>query len=182
MISSRDVIEKWNNLDSRTRLRAGYGVILLLALAIAWTALSDKVSEIDRKRIAREQALKELMPLKAAYIASKTSHDMLSSRLSAVRPDDTPAKILEEIGINGKGLKITPLKSEERNGILEDAADIRIDGLTANETINLFYRLEKGSRPMLVKKANIRVRFDDPSRFDLLFTAVLMKQPAAKAK
>jgi general secretion pathway protein M len=182
VISLKDAVDKWNNLESRSRLRAGYAVILVLALAMAWTTLAEKVSKVERKRIVREQTLKELMSLKAVYMASKTSYDLLSGRLSAVRQDDTPAKILEEIGISGKGLKITPLKSEERNGILEEAADIRIDNLTANETINLFYRLEKGSRPVLIKKANIRVRFDDPSRFDLLFTAVLLKQPATKAK
>ncbi len=178
----KDAVEMWNNLDSRTRLKSGYAVIIVLGLAIAWTALAEKVSTLERKRIVREQTLKELMPLKAAYQSSKASFDALSGRLSSVRPEDSPAKILEEIGINGKGVKITPGKGEERNGVLEDVADIRIEGLTANETLNLFYRLEKGSRPIVIKKANMRVRFDDPSRFDLLFTAVLLKQSAAKAK
>ncbi len=178
----KEAVERWNNLDSRTRLRSGYAVIIAMGLAIAWTALAEKVSALERKRIAREQTLKELMPLKAAYLSSKTSFDALSGRLSSVRPEDSPAKILEEIGINGKGIKITPGKGEERNGVLEDVADVRIEGLTANETLNLFYRLEKGSRPVVIKKANLRVRFDDPSRFDLLFTAVLLKQSAVKAK
>jgi len=178
----KEAVERWNNLDSRNRLRSGYAVIIVLGLTIAWTALAERVSTLDRKRIAREQTLKELLPLKAAYQSSKTSFDSLSGRLSSVRSEDSPAKILEEIGINGKGIKITPGKGEERNGVLEDVADIRIEGLTANETLNLFYRLEKGSRPVIIKKANLRVRFDDPSRFDLLFTAVLLKQTAAKAK
>jgi general secretion pathway protein M len=52
---------------------------------------------------------------------------------------------------------------------------VRIDGLTANEAINLIYRLEKGIRPLSVKKANLRVRFDDPSRFDLALTVALLK-------
>lgn len=92
-----------------------------------------------------------------------------------LRPDDTPAKLVEEIGIRGKGIKVTPLKGEERSGGIEDAADVRIDGLTANEVINLVYRLEKGSRPVTLKKANLRVRFDDPSRFDLALVIALLK-------
>jgi general secretion pathway protein M len=99
-----------------------------------------------------------------------------------VRPDDSPAKIIEEIGIRGKGVKITPLKGEERNGFLEDAADIRIDGLTANEAINLIYRLEKGSRPLVVKKANLKVRFDDPARFDVILTVALLKPAPVQGK
>jgi len=79
-------------------------------------------------------------------------------------------------------VKITPLKGEERSGVIEDAADVRIEGLTANEMVNLIYRLEKGSRPMTVKKANLRVRFDDPARFDLAMTIALLKPITGPAK
>ena len=91
-------------------------------------------------------------------------------------------KIVEEIGIKGKGVKMTPLKGEERNGVVEDSADVRIEGLTANEMINLVYRLEKGSRPISLKKANLRVRFDDPSRFDLALTVALPKLAPGQAR
>jgi general secretion pathway protein M len=59
---------------------------------------------------------------------------------------------------------------------------VRIEGLTANEAINLIYRLEKGSRPMVVKKANLRVRFDDPSRFDLSMIVALLKPAPGTAR
>ena len=68
-----------------------------------------------------------------------------------------------------------PLKSEDRPGFTEDAADIRIEGVTLNEAINLLYRLEKGSRPLVIKKSNVRVRFDDPSRSDLTLILALLK-------
>jgi general secretion pathway protein M len=172
----------WSSLDSRSRLRAGYLLIALLAVAMAWSALAGKTAQLERKRAAREAVLKELLPLKVAYHSAKQSADMLTGRLAGVRPDDSPAKIIEEIGIRGKGVKITPLKGEERSGFLEDAADVRIDALTANEAINLLYRLEKGSRPLLLKKANLRVRFDDPARFDVMFTVALLKPAPGQTK
>lgn len=172
----------WSRLDSRSRLRAGYLLIALLAVAMAWSALAGKTAQLERKRAAREAVLKELLPLKVAYRSARQSADMLTGRLAGVRPDDSPAKIIEEIGIRGKGVKIAPLKGEERSGFLEDAADVRIDGLTANEAINLLYRLEKGSRPLLVKKANLRVRFDDPSRVDVILTVALLKPAPVQGK
>jgi general secretion pathway protein M len=66
--------------------------------------------------------------------------------------------------------------------MMEDAADVKIDGLTANEAINLIYRLEKGNRPLLLKKANLRVRFDDPSRLDLVLTIALLKPAPGQYK
>ncbi len=170
-----NALDGWRVLDSRSKLRAGYVLIALLAVALAWSALSGKTAQLERKRSAREAVLKELLPLKIAYRAAKQSSDRITSKMSGVRPDDSPAKIIDEIGIKGRSLKISQVKGDERTGILEDAADVRIEGLTANEALNLLYRLEKGGRPVMLKKTSLRVRFDDPSRFDLFFTMALLK-------
>lgn len=167
--------DAWNDLESRHRLWCGYSLIALLALALVWSALSAKVSTLERKRTAREAVLKELMPLKVAYQSAKMVADQNAVRMVALRPDDSPAKIMEEIGIKGKGLKVVPVKGEERSGFVEDAAEIKVEGLTSNELVNLLYRIEKGSRQMNIKKAIVRVRFDDPAKLDVTLTAALLK-------
>ncbi len=172
----------WRDLDRRTRLTAGYCLIALLAVFLGWSALAGRTAALEHKRHAREAVLKDLLPLKAAYRMAKQSSDALAGRMASVRPDDSVAKVIDEIGIKGKGVKISPVKGEERGGMLEDAADVRIDGLTANEAINLIYRLEKGGRPVLVKKANLKVRFDDPSRVDLAMIVALLKPAPGQRK
>ena len=169
------LLDFWRDLDRRHRLWCGYAVIALLAVALGWSALAARTAQLERKRAAREAVLKELLPLKIAYRSARAAADMQAGKASATLPDDSPAKIIEEIGIKGKGVKIAPLKGEERNGFTEDVADVRIEGLSANESVNLLYRLEKGSRPVVLKKANLRVRFDDPSRFDLALVVALLK-------
>jgi general secretion pathway protein M len=176
------IADTWRDLDSRHRLWCGYALIALLAVVLGWSTLASRTAQLERKRAAREMVLKELLALKVAYRTAKTTSDMQIGRAAAVRPDDTPARIIEEIGIRGKGVKITPLKGEERNGFVEDAADVRIEGLTVNETVNLLYRLEKGSRPVMLKKANLRVRFDDPSRLDLALVIALLKPATGQAR
>jgi len=54
-----------------------------------------------------------------------------------------------------------------------------IEGLSANEAVNLVYRLERGARPVTVKKALIRQRFDDPAKLDLSLTIALIKPAPA---
>ena len=174
--------DRWQDLDSRTRLWIGYSLIVLLAAAVGWSALSAKVQALEKKRAARETVLKELLPLKAAYLSARQSSDQLNGRIASLRPDDSPAKIIEDTGIKGKSVKIVPLKGEERSGFTEDAADIRIEGLTLNEAVNLLYRLEKGSRPLVIKKYNLRVRFDDPSRCDLSLILALLRPAPGLAK
>lgn len=176
------VRDRWQDLDGRTRLWCGYALILLLAAAVGWSALSAKVEALEKKRASRETVLKELLPLKAAYLSARQSSDQLNGRIASLRPDDSPAKIIEDTGIKGKSVKIVPIKGEERSGFTEDAADIRIEGLTLNEAVNLLYRLEKGSRPLVIKKSNLRVRFDDPSRCDLTLILALLKLAPGQAK
>ncbi len=176
------ISNRWQDLDGRTRLRIGYILIVLLAAAVGWSALSAKVQALEKKRAARETVLKELLPLKAAYLSARLASDQLNERMASLRPDDSPAKIIEDTGIKGKLIKIVPLKGEERSGFTEDAADIRIDALTLNEAVNLLYRLEKGSRPLIIKKCNLRVRFDDPSRCDLTVILALLRPAPGQAK
>ncbi|HIJ88782.1 MAG TPA: general secretion pathway protein GspM [Desulfuromonadales bacterium] len=174
--------DRWQNLDSRMRLWSGYAVIILLATAVGWSMLSAKVVALEKKRTARETVLKEMLPLKTAYLSARTSSDQLHGRMASLRPDDSPAKVIEELGIKGKSVKIVPLKGEDRPGVIEDAADIRIEGITLNEAINILYRLEKGSRPLVIKKSNLRIRFDDPSRSDLTLVLALLKPAPVQAK
>jgi len=172
----------WSDLESRQRLWCGYGITIALGLAMAWSALVSKVSSLEQKRMMREGVLKELMPLKFSYHSAKLAADQNAVKMAGLRPDDSPAKIVEEIGIKGKGIKFTSVKGEERPGFIEEAAEIKVDALNSNELVNLLYRIEKGSRPMVIKKANLRVRFDDPAKLDLTLTAALIKPLAGQAK
>ncbi|HEX9022365.1 MAG TPA: hypothetical protein VF799_00845 [Geobacteraceae bacterium] len=167
--------EQYNHLDSRLRLRVGIGIAILLFLAILLSAANDRINRLKKKLSAREGDITEMLVLKQRYLEANTASQSLTNRLTAIRPDDTPARIFEDIGIKGKGSQIKPLKGEERGGFLEDAAEIKVDGLTANEAINLIFRLEKGTKPVLIKKALLKTRFDDPSRLDIALTVALLK-------
>ncbi|MCM2357237.1 MAG: general secretion pathway protein GspM [Geobacteraceae bacterium] len=167
--------EKYRAMESGTRLRWGIGIACLLILALLYSAADKRVALLAKKRGAREAELAEMLVLKQRYLEATGTAQKLANRLAATRPDDSPAKIIDEIGIKGKGSQIKPLKGEERGGFVEDAAEVKLEGLSANEAVNLVYRLEKGSKPVLIKKALIKTRFDDPSRLDLTLSLALLK-------
>ncbi|MDD2900627.1 MAG: general secretion pathway protein GspM, partial [Desulfuromonadaceae bacterium] len=89
MIPLESIRDRWQELDSRTRLWIGYAVIALLAVAVGWSALNGKVQALEQKRTARENVLKELLPLKVAYLSARQSSDQLSGRMAMLRPDDS---------------------------------------------------------------------------------------------
>jgi general secretion pathway protein M len=168
----------WGNfarMESSTRVRLGIVVACLLFVAIIFTALNSRVALLEKKRTAREADIAEMLALKGRYQEANSGAQKLVNRMEATRPDDSPAKIIDEIGIKGKGSQFKPVKGETRGGFVEDAAEARIEGVTANEAINLIYRLEKGSKPVVIKKAVIKTRFDDPAKLDLTLTLALLK-------
>jgi general secretion pathway protein M len=167
--------EWYHHLDSRVRLRLGIGIALLLLLAVLFSTVNDRIVRLKKKRDAREADVAEMLVLKQRYLEVSAVAQKLANRLTATRPDDTPARIIEEIGIRGKGSQIKPIKGEERDGYLEDTAEVKMDALALNETVNLIFRLEKGLRPVVIKKALFKTRFDDPSKLDLTMTVALLK-------
>ena len=167
--------ERYRNLDSTTRLRGGIGIAIILALALLFSAANTRIAHLAKLRTAREKDVAEMLLLSQRYQVANAGAQKLANRLSATRPDDSPAKLVEEIGIKGKNSQIKPVKGDEQPGYVEDAAEVKIDGLTANEPVNLLHRLEKGSRPVIIKKAFLKTRFDDPSRLDLTLTIALLK-------
>ena len=173
--------DRWQELAPADRLKIGYALIVVLVLAIAYSALLGLTAKTERRLTGREAALTELIQLRQRYREASTGAQKLTNRLAAVAADDSPAKLLEEIGIKGKNSQIKPLKGEDRAGYQEDAAEIRIEGVTANEAVNLLYRLEKGAKPVVVRKANLKTRYDDPARLDLVLNVALLK-PSAQVK
>ena len=174
-----DVVVRLRAMDKDMRLRFGIGIAVILLLAIMLSGVNSRIALLTKKRTSREADIAEMLVLKQRYLEASAASQRLANRLSATKADDSPAKVFEEIGIKGKNNQIKPLKGEERPGFVEDAAEIRVEALTANEAVNLLYRLEKGTRPMLVKKALIKTRFDDPSRLDLTLTVALLKAAPA---
>ena len=173
--------DAYGAMDSQTRLRWGYALMALLALAVAFLAIHDRIALLEKKRIRREADLVEMMGLKGRLQETRAVSQRFTNRLAATRGEETPAKIVEDTGIKGKSTRVTPMKGKERGGFLEDAAEVKIEGLSANEAVNLLHRLEKGPRPVIVKKALLRTRFDDPSRLDLTLTIALLRQaPGAR--
>ena len=181
-MTREELLAKLQGMDDRTRMRLGLGLAAILLIVVVLTVVNGRISALDKKRLARETDIAELMKLKVRYQEASGAAQRQTNRLLATRADDTPAKIIDEIGIKGRNAQIKPVKGEELPGFTEDAADVKIEGLSANEAANLIFRLEKGARPVVIKKALIKQRFDDPSKLDLALTIALIRQGPAGAR
>ncbi|SNB47412.1 general secretion pathway protein GspM [Geobacter sp. DSM 9736] len=167
--------EQYRNMDPQTRLRIGIGIAIVLIAALLLSSINAGITTLKRKRASREAAVVEMLQLKARYREASMGAQKLANRMASVRPEDSPAKVVEETGIKGKNLQIRPLRGEQGSGFVEDAAEVKMDGLSANETVNLLFKLEKGAKPVVIKRALLKTRFDNPALFDVTLTVALLK-------
>lgn len=169
------VLRRFNDLNRETRfVTAGVAAVLVLLTAIFFN-INDRVQKLSKKLHSRESDLVQLMILQQQYAAARTQSSRFSNRLASARADDSPGKIIEEIGIKGKGIQITPVKGDRLGDLIEDSAEVKIEALSGNEAVNLLYRLENGTRPVMIRKASLKTRFDDPSKLDVAVTISLLK-------
>lgn len=180
MTSLKEIAEDFRELDPAIRLRVGISLAVCLALALLYSLAYDQVNRLEKRRTAKESEIAELLVLKQRFQEANSAAQRTANLLAAVGAADSPAKLIEEAGIKGKSLQVKPLKTEERNGFQEESADVRIEGLTPNEAINLIFKLEQGTRPASIRKALFKTRFDDPSRLDLAMTVSLQKGASPK--
>ncbi|MBJ6726636.1 general secretion pathway protein GspM [Geomesophilobacter sediminis] len=181
-MSREQILSTLKSMDEKTRLRLGMVLAAILLVLLGLSAVNGRIATLQKKKLAREADVVEMLQLKVRYQAARAVSQRLTSRMLVTRPDDSPAKIIEETGIKGRSSQIKPVKGDDLPGFVEDAADVKIEGLTANEAMNLLYKLEKGGRPVTVKKLLVKPRFDDPSKIDLNLTVALIKPAPAGGK
>ncbi|MCL2760270.1 MAG: general secretion pathway protein GspM [Desulfuromonadales bacterium] len=169
-------------MDEKTRLKIGIAIAILLALAITYSAINNRIATMKKRLVSREATLQEMLQLQQQFHEASAQALQTKIKLAAVKPDDSPSMIIDEIGIKGKNSQIQSVKGNDRPDAVEDAAQVKIDALTGNEAINLLYRIENGAKPVVIRKVNLRTRYDDPSKLDLNMIIALLKPMPAGAK
>lgn len=171
----RRSFERFRELDKNRRLQLLVCCAALIALILIYTLALEHVKRLEQRRAVREAEIGEMLLLKQRYRDAFAAAGTVANLMASVRFGDTVAGLIEETGIKGGGVQIKPIRTDEKPGIAEESAEVKIDRLTLNEVVNLLYRLEQGGRPVTVKRVLLKGRFDDPSRVDISLVVTLQK-------
>ncbi|MGB4598974.1 MAG: hypothetical protein WBI04_03260 [Trichlorobacter sp.] len=174
--------DQYAALDEGARKLIMIASAVVLLLLLGFSAMTRHVARLGVVQASREQVLKELLLLQQRHQEASAGAQRLTNRMTSVTPNDSPATIVEQTGMVPKGsMQSKPLPRKERGALIEDGAEVTLSGLSLNETVNLLYRLEQGSKPVTVSKASIRSRFGDPAKLDLVLQIELLR-PAAQGQ
>ncbi len=174
--------ERYDSLDPEARRLILIMIAVILLLLTIFSAVSGHIAMLEKRKIAREKTLKELLVLRQRHQEAAADTQRLTNRMAGVTEKDSPVTVIEQTGIVPKGgIQSKPLPRQDRDMLIEEGAEVTLSGLTLNETVNLLYRLEHGTKPVAIRKAVIRTRFSEPSKLDLTLHVALFR-PASRIK
>lgn len=175
--------ERFNAFNQETRQLLAGIVMAAIIIALAFVLLQNHLAQLERRKVAREQTLTELLSLRQRYQEAALGANRIKNRLSLVTSEDSPLTILERTGIVAKnGILTKPLPPLEKNGLIEESAEISLTGISLNELVNLLHRLEQDPKPVSIKRLVTRTRFNDPAKLDTTITLALYRTAAPQGR
>lgn len=169
--------ERYGSLDQEAKKLVLILATAVVALIVIYISLSSYLMQQARVKASREQTLKELLVLRQRFQEVSADAQRLNNRMASVAPDDSPATIIEQTGLVPKGgIQSKPLPRQDRGTLIEEGAEVTLSGLSLNETINLLHRLEQNQKPVAIRKATLRTRFNEPAKLDITLQMALMKK------
>ncbi|MDQ7786478.1 MAG: hypothetical protein RDU01_02625 [Thermodesulfovibrionales bacterium] len=120
----------------------------------------------------------ELLLLQDEYISLKQKIDSVEGRKGRSGPQGIVQAVDEVFLSMGLKDKIKTLKStgkkEIRDGFEEDA-DLTIEKVNMNETVNILYRIENAPMVLTMKKVTIKKSFENPELMNISLVLSFLK-------
>lgn len=144
-------------------------VAFLIACAVVYAlylATASKESRVAAKRAE----LAAFDKLRDEYSTGLSIVAPLEKKLNQTRPGRPVGSIIEEmasgIGIKKNVASFKPLETRSDKGYEQSGVEVKLEGVTLNQLMNLIYGMERHESLLLVREFSMKSRFDNPDLFD----------------
>ncbi len=144
---------------------SGVAVIVVVLVAGIGLLLSEKRELANLKDQRKEiSALKdEFLSLRQRVSLVETKKNMSKVQGIVQAVDD----VFSSMGLRDKVKTVKSTGKRETGSGIEEEADVYIEKVNLNETVNIFYRLEHAPMILTIKKAVIKKSFENPELLNL---------------
>lgn len=144
-------------------------VAFLIACAVLYALYLSTASK-EKRVEAKKAESASFDKLKHEYAAELAKAAPLRKRLDQTRPGQSAGSIVEEIA-SGTGIKkniasFKPLEARSDKGYEQSGVEVKVEGVTLNQLMNLVYGMEKHENLLLVREFSMKSRFGNPDLFD----------------
>ena len=149
-------------------LAASFILFALIIPAALWSRSSAK------GLMALEERSREFTSLAVEFKAVKAKVDALEKKASVSRPAGLAQAVHDMSSSIGLKDKVKTIKSlgvrDVKDGMSGERAEVRLERLSMNELVNLFYKFEEAPMLVSIESVNVKKTFDSPEHLDVLMT------------
>jgi general secretion pathway protein M len=174
-----DIEELKNKLQGTTLvyLKGAAAVCVAVIFVLATNAI---VGRVEKRAQPRKASLKAFYAQKEEYIKESAVVAPLEKKLLLPPSGVSPVAIIGEIGA-GIGIKsnissFKPFEDKALKGYVKNGVEVRVEGITLNQLVNLVYGIENYRNLLLIKDFSMKSRFDNPDIYDVTAQVVLVSR------
>lgn len=162
-------------LRNRRLLYIASGLIIFIIIsAFGINQLASAKKELQQLKDQR----KEIMMMHGEYISLKQKIDAVESRKNLTNVQgiiQAVDEVFSSIGLKDKVKTVKATGKRESKDGYEEEADIYIEKVTMNETVNIFYRIENAPMVLTIKKATVKKSFENPELLNISLSLSFLK-------
>ncbi|MBI5237538.1 MAG: hypothetical protein HY887_03845 [Deltaproteobacteria bacterium] len=155
-------------------LTASFFLFALIIPVALWSRSSAK------GLMAVKERAREFISLAVEFRAVKDRVDSLERKASISRPAGLAQAVHDissSIGLNEKVKTVKSLGVRDvKDGMSSERAEVRLERLSMNELVNLFYKFEEAPMLVSIESVTIKKRFDSPEYLDVAMTVDLFSR------
>lgn len=144
-------------------------MLIIMAVSLAPLIIFNKAQKEELSAVRAK--VSEFSVLEQEYLALKTQIGSFEKRGSLVKPKgilEETHSLFDSLGLKKKIKSTKGLGSrEKKDSYTEESVEIIAEGLTMNEVVNLFYKIDKAPMMLSIRSFTLKRSFENPEHLNL---------------
>lgn len=178
----RQTFSFYQRLSARERLLLGAALAAVVVIGL-FTLVLDPLAQgremLGRRIGMKERELEDVQRLRGEYLellrqfeASQAVLDRADAKFSLFPfIESTVSQVVGRERITS----MNPQNKEVSNGYREDSVELKLKEVELEQLVDMMHRIEKGPHPLRLTRLQIKKRFRDPHKFDVIATVSMLK-------
>lgn len=153
------------------------GVLILIPVILFIAVTYHVVGKAEKRVRAKKAEILAFNGMQEEYLKERRAIEPFIRKILLPPSDKSLGSIIEEmakgIGIKGNIVSIKPMEEGTEKGYIKTGIDVKIEGITLNQMVNLLYRIENFRNLILIKGFVMKSRFENPDLLDITMHVVL---------
>lgn len=145
----------------------------LLFYQFGWVSAQNKQQLWDRRIMAKEKELKDVVALSEEYLRLKEEMEIGKKAFLQEGKDFAIFSFLEDLaakaGVKGNIIYMKPSTTNPSELYKESSVEIKLEGVNLKQITDYLYRIENSDKVLKIKKVNIKPKTQNKQLLDITF-------------